>query len=422
MLGQDFIINKGGTLEGQGPVASLIAGARADVGLLRPYFGDDGRAYVTVNTGRKKRVEIRDKRTGVLKRVENRPIFEQVRVKDLIDAGVQVPAITANATTLRKDEWLLYDGAVIPPQRQRLRLWNDIAGVETKSFNGLGVKVLEHETMSDPGRAYMDMDGLSEGTDDTPLFQLEGQPIPITHCNFSLDLRTLESSRRSGMPLSTRGISWATRRVMELVETNAIGLPTSPLLYGEIGTGSQAYTRTPGVYGLLNFPDRLTKTDLTIPTGSNPEAVIADILEMREQLYNANHYGPYGIYHSTDYDLYLDNDYARLGGDNASKTLRQRILDIGTEGGEGGGNAEVKQIKWCKRLDYLTPANSHAFTMVMVSLNPDVIRALNGMPVTVFQYETKGGWQMHFRVACIHLIEMFADYSGNCGVLHARTA
>ncbi len=419
MLGQDFVLNKNGVLTGGGPVGQLLAQTKGDVGLARPYFGEDGHAYVTVNTGRKKRVEIRDKRTGILKRVDSRPIFEQVRVRDLQAAGVQLPAITTNATTLRRDEWVLYDQATIPPQRERLRLYNDIKAVNTFSFNGLGVKMIEHETMDDPGRAYMDMDGLSEGTDDTPIFQNEGQPVPITHCNFTLDLRTLESSRRGNMPLSTRGIEWATRRCMELVETNAIGIPTSPLLYGA-STHTSAYTRTPGVYGLLNFPDRMTKTDMTIPTGSNPEAVLQDVLEMREQMYAANFYGPYGIYHSTDYDAFLDNDYARLGGDNANMTLRQRLLNIGTEGGEGSGTE--KQIRWVKRLDQLTPAASHAFVMVMVSLNPTGIRALNGMPVTVFQYETKGGWQMHFRVACIQLIEMFADFYGNCGILHARTA
>lgn len=419
-LGQDFITNRNGVMHGEGPVAELFASTRADPGLLRPYFGEDGHRYVTVNTGRTKLVEVRDKISGALKRTKRVPIYEQARIKDLVDAGIQLPQITTNATTLRRDEWVLYDAATIPPQRERLRLYNDIAKVSTFSFNGLGVKMIEHETMSDPGRAYMDMDGLSEGTDDTPLFQNEGTPVPITHCNFTLDLRTLESSRRGNMPLSTRGIEWATRRCMELVESNAIGIPTNPLLYGA-STHTSAYTRTPGVYGLLNFPTRMVKTDMTIPTGSNPEAVIADILEMRDQMYAANFYGPYGIYHSTDYDAFLDTDYARLGGDNASMTLRERILRIGTETNEGDAQTR-NQIKFVKRLDQLTPAASHAFVMVMVSLNSNSIRALNGMPVTVFQYETKGGWQMHFRVACIHQLEMFSDYYGNCGILHARTA
>lgn len=417
MLCQDFVINRGGSFTGQGGVANLLAQTRCDPGLLRPYFGEDGHAYVTVNTGRKKRVEVRDKATKRLLRVESRPVFEQVRVKDLQDSGVQLPSVTTNATTLRKEEWLMYDQAAIPPQRERLRLYDDVSAVNTFSFPGLGVKILEHETVSDPGRAYMDMHGLSEGTDDTPQFQLEGQPIPVFHSNFKLDLRTLESSRRSGLPLSTRGVEWATRRVMELVETVAIGGGTA-MPYGGLSTQYGGYGRTTATYGLLNFPDRIVKTNLTAPTGSNPEVTVNDILAMRQSLYDAKFYGPYGIYHSTDWDQYLDNDYARLGGSNANMTLRQRILSIGTEGGTSDSE---KQIKFVKRLDFLTPSVSHAFTLVMVSLNSTVMRALNGMPVTIFQYETKGGWEMHFRIACIQLIQLFADYNGNCGVLQAHT-
>lgn len=414
MFCTDFILNG----EGHGPVANLLADVRCDSGLLRPYFDEHNVPCVTVNTGRFEAVDVKDKRTG-LTRKRRKPIYEEVRIKDLVDAGVQLPEVTRNATSLRRDEWFEFDNQLIPPQRERLRAYRDFAGMSTYTFNGLGTLMLEHETMSDPGKAYMDFDGLSEGTVDTPLFQPEGQPIPIFHSNFTYDLRRLTASRKSGNPLNVRGVEWATRRVMELVERNVIGVAGSPVLYGA-SSHTTSYSRTPGVYGMLNFPDRLTKTDLTVPTGSNPEATVADILEMRDLLYQANHYGPYGIYHSTDWDAYLDNDYARLGGSNANMTLRQRILQIGTEGGEASG--EEKQIKFVKRLDYLTPADSHAFTMIMVSMNPNVVRALNGMPVTVFQYETRGGWNLHFRVACIMLAEFFADFAGNCGVLQARTA
>lgn len=412
MFGTDFIINN----VGQGPVAQLVAGSRADPGMLRPYFADDGYPSVTINSGKKKRVDIKNK-AGIIIGSKEVPELVEVRIKDLQASGIQVPGVT-NATSLRKGEWIEFDNQTIEPQRERLRLVKDIGRVSTYSFNGLANPMLEHETASDPGRAYMDMHALSEGTTDTPLFQLEGQPIPLFHCSYTYDIRRLEASRARGMGLQTRGVNWATRRVLELVERNAIGVAGSPLLYGGGSTQVGGYGRTSGVYGLLNFPDRMTKTDMTIPTGSNPEATISDILEMRDLLYAANHYGPYGIYHSTDWDAFLDNDYARLGGSNANMTLRQRILAIGTEGGE---SENEKQIRWVKRLDFMTPADSHAFTMVMVSLNQNVIRLLNGMPITIIQYETKGGWELHFKVVCIMLLEMFADFDGNCGILQART-
>lgn len=371
-----------------------------------------------MNTGRVEVVELRDK-AGNLRGKKQKPIYQEVRINDLRASGVQLPQIT-NSTSFTKGEWLEFDSQTIPPQRERLRAYKDIASMSTYSFNGMGTMILEHETISDPGKAFMDMSGLSEGTNDTPLFQLEGQPIPIFHAEASFDLRRLTTSRKGGMPLNSRAVEWATRRVMELVETNVIGVAGSPLLYGGNSTQVGGYGRTAGVYGMLNFPGRMTKTDLTIPTGANPEATVNDVLAMRELMYAAKHYGPYGIYHSTDWDKFLDNDYARLGGNNASQTLRQRLLAIGTEGGTSDG--EEKQIKFVKRLDLLTPTNSHAFTMVMVSMNPNVVRALNGMPVTVFQYETKGGWELHLKVACMMLAEFFTDFAGNCGLLQARTA
>lgn len=397
--------------------AGVGAGMRADMGLLRPYFDEFGYPTVTVNTGRTKIVEVRNK-AGVLIGRKKVNIQEQVRIKDLRDNGIQLPDVTNTGTTLRRDEWLEFDNQLIEPQRERLRATRDIGRMSTYSFDGIGTLMLEHETVSDPGTAYMDFTGTAEGTVDTPLFQPEGQPIPIFHSSFTYDKRRLAASRRSGNPLNVRGVNWATRRVMELVERNVIGTAGTPVEYGE-SPRTVGYTRTPGVYGMLNFPDRITKTDMTTPTGSNPEATVQDVLEMRDLLYAANHYGPYGIYHSTDWDAFLDNDYARLGGNNANMTLRQRLLAIGTEGGEADTE---KQIRWVKRLDFMTPADSHAFTMVMVSMNPNVVRLLNGLPVTVFQYETKGGWLMHFRVACIMLAEWFADFYGNCGLLHARTA
>lgn len=428
MFSTDFVLNG----KGHGPIGELVASTRGDIGLCRPYFNmeDGGRPTVTVNSGRTKRVDIKNKKGQT---VDSRyvPIYEEVRVTDLRDLGVSLPPVT-NATSLRKEEWLQFDRQVIPPQRNRLRLYNDIASMDTYSFNGMSATILEHETMSDPGKAYQDMNGLSEGTTDTPLFQLEGIPVPITHASFTYDLRRLTMSRNTGTPLNTRGIEWATRRVCELVEDTAIGVAGSPLEYGGFSTqgpfnaSTGGYSRASANYGLLNFPARIVKTNNHIPTGANPNAILGDVLAMRDLLYAAKFYGPYGIYHSTDYDQYLDNDYAFTNGTNwatnPSQTLRQRILQIGTEGGMGADTVEERQIRFVKRLDRLGPTSygSNPFTMIMISLNPNVIRAINGMPITVFQWETKGGWELHFKVACMMLTEMFADYYGNCGMLESN--
>ena len=166
---------------------------------------------------------------------------------------------------------------------------------------------------------------------------------------------------------------------------------------------SSEYGRASKVWGFTNYPDRIT-VNLTQPTGLNPEATIADILEMREALYNSGFTdGPYMVYTSKDWDLYLDNDYARLGGNNASETLRDRIKRT----------AGIIDVRRLNRL-------SGPFQMIMVQMTSDVFQAVNGLDLTTIQWETMGGMQLHFKVLCIQTPLFYSDIDGNCGVCHGR--
>lgn len=393
----DFVMNGAGA-PAEGVHLSRGGTERYDPGLLRPYWDNDGKAYMTVNTGRTKY----DQKTGTVQ-----PVYEKVRVSDLVGRGIESPV--ANATTLRKGDWLRFDQRVITAARARLRAWTDLAAANTYGgFDGMSTMILEHETSSDPGEAVVDMEGIAEGRNFEPKWQLQGLPLPITHSDFRISRRRLAVSRNSGQPLDTRKAEIAGRRVAEMVEKTLIGVETGAT-YGGNSSQVGGYGRDSEVFGYINFPARLTKTDLTIPTGSNPEATVQDVLEMRDQLYNANFFGPYMIYHSTDWDQYLDNDYARLGGNNANTTLRKRLR-------------EIEGVQDVRRLDFLTAANSHAFTLIMVQMTDDVCRAVNGMDITTVQWPEKGGMDLRFKVMCIHVPQLFADYNDNCGILHARTA
>src|SRR5690606_24326448 len=102
-------------------------------------------------------------------------------------------------TSLRKDEWIQLDQVVLRAARARLRAWSDLASANTfGGFNGMAKLILEHETMSDPGEASVDFDGLTDGRTDAPKFQLEGLPLPITHSDFWFSSRRLAVSRNTG--------------------------------------------------------------------------------------------------------------------------------------------------------------------------------------------------------------------------------
>lgn len=386
----DYVLNG----QGFGNVGRQMSDIRYDPGMLRPYIDEHGHRCVTVNTGR----TIRDNKTG-----RDVPLKQKMRIADLMSRGIYTPVF--NATSLRKEEWIELDKTVIRAARQRLRAWSDLASRNSfGGFNAMSKMTLEYEAMSDPGEAMVDMDGLAGGRQDSPLYKLRSLPLPITHSDFWFSQRRLAVSGNSGTPLDTTMAEAAARRVAEMIERTVIGTETGAT-YGTQTTGITAHDGTSTVYGYTNLPQRITKTNLTAPTGSNPESTVADILAMRNTMYGYKFYGPYMIYHSTDWDQYLDNDYARLGGNNANMTLRDRLRAI-----EG--------IEDVRRLDFLTST----FTLIMVQMTSDVARAIDGMGITTVQWESQGGMRLDFKVMAIQVPQLRFDYNGVAAIQHATTA
>lgn len=432
MFIQDFVMNG----QSFGPVGEVLGGCRYDPGLLRPFFETNpksprfGQRCVVVNTG-KTRYDERFKRSV--------PIHSKFTIQEAHNAGLQLPPVV-NATSLRKEEWIQLDLVVLRAARYRLRAWADLAAANSfGGFNGMSKMILEHETMSDPGEAVVDMDGLTEGRTDAPKFQLEGLPLPITHSDFWFSSRRLAVSRNTGTPLDTTMGEAAGRRVAELIEKTTIGNNVG-IIYGGNSSQVGGYGRTSKVYGYTNFTSRLTKTNLTTPTGSNASSTIADVLAMRDSLYLRKFYGPFMLYTSNDWDQYMDNDYILSGGNVATQTLRERLKAI-----EG--------IQDVRRLDFLfasrpgidpyytdsttgttgipayrgpggegIAAAANPFTMLMVQMTPDVCRAVNGMDITTVQWESVGGMRLNFKVMAIQVPQLRADFYGNCGILHATTS
>jgi hypothetical protein len=383
--------------QGHGPIGSMLAGTYFDPGYSRPFFDRHGRQCATVRTGRmvwneELGFEVPEKKTYLL--------------RDLIRSGRNSPVF--NATTLRKLEWAMWDQKILRAARLRLRAWADLAASNTfGGFNGMSKLLLEHETMADVGEAEADMDGVTEPRDDELAYQLQGLPLPIFQSGFRLTARRLAASRNSGTPLDSTRAEMAGRRVAELIEQTCIGVTTG-VTYG--GTNNVSYGRTPTVYGYTNFPLRLIYNTLHIPTDSawNAGKTLGDVLAMRDTLLANRFYGPYMIYHSTDWDKYMDNDYILTGGNVATQTLRNRLRQI-----EG--------VQDVRRLDFLN-ATSNPFTLLMVQMTQEVARAVNGMDITTLQWETKGSMELNFKVMAIQVPQLRADYYGRCGILHATTS
>lgn len=344
----NFLLNG----QASGDVANVLMANRFDAGALRPWVGHDGRSYITVNVD-----------------------------------GKLTPIVTNAPATLRKDEWIHLDQAVLKAAKPRLNAVADLraAGLQYTIPNGLGKTVLEHEAQSDIGDATVSMDGIRQGERDRPQFDLRQLPLPIIHKDFSFSARQVMASRNGGSPLDTTTAELAGRRVAEEAEKLCLG-ESSTHTYGG---GS--------VYGYKNFPNRLTAT-ITAPTTSNQPTTVAEVLAMRKQSTDNNYFGPWVLYYSPAWYGFMDGDYD--SNNRSTATLRQRLQAI-----EG--------ITAVKPADYLTGT-----TLLLVQQTPDVARIVLGMDITTVQWESQGGMQLNYKVMAIMVPQIRGDYSNQTGIVH----
>jgi len=340
-----------------GDVAETLLANDFDVSVLRPYLGTNGRTYV------------------------NRRIGGKV---------VAVPVANATAT-LRKDDWLALDRAIVAAARPRLRLVSDLraAGLQYVIPNGMGKTVLQTETIGDISPATVSMDGLRAGNADRPTFDLTNLPLPIVHKDFHFSARQIAASRNGGSPLDTSAAELAARMVGEEIEKMHLGVSSS-FAYGG-GT----------LAGLVNFTPALSKT-LTAPTaqGWSGSTFVNEVLDMRALAAAAYHYGPFRLYHSPAWDKYLDNDFKA----NSDLTVRQRV-------------AAIEGIGGVTSADHLT-----GYQAVLVQMTSDVIRVVVGMEITTIQWDTNGGLQKNFKVMGILVPQVRADQNANTGIVVGATA
>jgi len=350
----DFILNG----QAHGSVAAQLMQANFDVNALRPYVGADGRTYITINEDGKSKA---------------------------------IPLINATAT-LRKDEWIQLDTAVVKAAKPRLKAVGDLRsrGLVYNIPNGMGKTVLQTETQSDISAAVVSMDGLRQSERDRPVYELTNLPLPIIHKDFSFSARQVATSRSGGSPLDTTTAELAARRVAEMAEQLLLGVASSYTFGG--GT----------IYGYSNYTGRLLKT-ITAPdaSGWEPATLVQEVLEMRKQSTDDYHYGPWMLYCAPAWDVHLDDDYSPAKGDN---TLRERL-------------AKIQGIEGVETLDYL-----ENYDILLVQMTSDVVREVIGMDITTLQWETQGGMQLNFKVMAILVPQLRCDQNSNTGIVHASTA
>lgn len=302
----------------------------------------------------------------------------------LMQNGFNINALRTQAT-LRKDEWIQYDTAVVEVARRRLVGVADMmaAGLVYNLPNALGTTKLEWETISDMDPAILSMSGLSQSQNDRVNFELESMPIPIIHKDFNLNIRTVMASRTTGQPLDTTQAQLSARIVSEGIET---------LLFD----GSTTLGSNNALYGLTTAPNRNTGSLSAAWNTATGAQIVTNTLSMIAALVADNMYGPYMLYISAASYVHFGDDYKA----DSDKTIMERVSEI----------PGISGIRPSKDL-----ADNEA---VLVQLSADVVDIVDGIQPTTVEWEGQGGFIMYFKVMAIMLPRVRNTQLLQSGIAH----
>lgn len=304
--------------------------------------------------------------------------------QQLMRNNFNVNALRTNAT-LRKDEWKLYDTAIVEIAKARLNGVADLMsrGLSFNLPNALGITRLEWETDTDMTPAAVGMSGIARSADDRVEFNLTGMPIPIIYKDWTLNIRQLEASRRTGMPLDTMMAQKAGRVVSEKIE--------DILWNGYTGLGSNNT-----IYGYTTAANRNTGSVTATWVTATGAQILGDVLAMVQKAYDDHMYGPFVLYVPIAVMTNLGNDFKA----NGDKSILQRIREV-------EGIAEVKATSG------LTGTN-----VLLVQMTSDVVQMVNGIQPTMVQWDSHGGMVVNFKVLAIMLPRFRNDSEGQSGIVH----
>src|SRR5574341_802479 len=296
------------------------------------------------------------------------------------------PAALRDLHTLRKDEWIHLDEALVEEGQIRLVGVADLmaAGLTIPIPGAMGKTLLQWEKVTDMNPAETSLSGVSRTEGDRQEFELGNLPLPITHKDFDLNLRTLEASRQRGESLDTTQGRVAGRLVAEQLE--------NMLFNGGRTFGGNA------IYGLLTHPNR-NEVDYNANedwqnAGKTGEEILIDVLAMVAAAHGDRFFGPYRLYTGSADGLILEKDFKA----NSDLSIRQRIEQIS---GFGPGSVKVS--------DQIAVNNQ-----VLVQMTRDVVAMADGEPIQSVMWDIEGGFIVKFKAFAIQVPLVRADAQGRC--------
>lgn len=301
-------------------------------------------------------------------------------------------AALRTADTLRRDEWEVFDDAVIEEAKIRLVGVGDLmaAGLVKPVTGSLGKTVFGYERVTDMDAAATSLDGLTRTANDRQEFNLNQLPLPITHKDFFLNLRELTASREKGEPLDTTHVRTAGRVVAEQLENMLFN--GGPTFGGLTLPGYLTHANRNEITGFTDTDDWETVTK----TGAS---FLTDTLAMIAAAHVDRMFGPYWIYMSAAAGVNLEADFKA----ESSQTIRQRLEAINN----------VSAVRVADQV----PAGQ----VLLVQATIDVAAWIQGEALQTVQWDEYGGFKVNFKVFTIGVPLIRADITGRSGIvnLHA---
>jgi hypothetical protein len=313
------------------------------------------------------------------------PSVASPMVARLMACGFNINSLRTN-DVLRPREWELYDRTVVEVTRAQLVGVADLmnAGLVTNLANPLGTMTVVWDTMGDMTPANMNMTGLPEGERDRLTFGQARMPVPITHKDFQINLRTLEASRRGGQPLDTTHAAVATRKVNEMLEQT---------LFAGASITSDGGT----IYGYTNHPSRLTGSVTANWTTATGDQILADVMAIAGAFAAINRQNlPIHLYVSVAAFVHMGADFKAA----SDRTILDRVLAV-----PGIGSVRPTSM--------LTGTN-----IIAVQFTRETVDLLVGFQPMPIMWETHAGFMINFKVMAIIVPRLRTDANGQMGLAH----
>lgn len=309
------------------------------------------------------------------------------------------PTDMITAESLPERAWKYIDERLIAVAKSELVGIADLnSRADTNvNFNGLSSTVYTRERVSQMSDANMAVSPDTRGERGALDFDSIGVPLVVTYKDFPVNTKQMAEAARVGLPLRTQLVEEATRSVSRLLEAT--------LFNGDYTAAGST------IYGYTTFPDRNTGSLTASWTTATSAQIFDDVNKMVNASMGDNHFGPWVLYIPWEYSIKLNEDYTTDGTYPTVGSIRQRLMQI----------PGLEDIRVSKNL---TGTGGSGEEVVLVEMTSSTVQVINGMPLTVVDWEPAGSpnWSHTFKVMTISVPFLYSDYDGQCGIVHYSVA